>query len=434
MKNRVEEDFKASFSVPASTQNGEGVKMTSETGRATAGNKSGPPELGPTSLKYGDHGTQDGGGKMADVNNGATTDKSGPPELGPTSLKWGDRVAKIAGIVDALKEVEDAGLDQMLDLLSSPDMAEETVTEGEFPDFLKKKKGKDEDSDDADDSSDDEDENADDEDKKKKTCSEAENRLAAAATISRADLDLTEDTAAMFAGSELTEEFKAKAADVFGAVIVTKVNEQLGKMQRIMESDMTIIIDERIETLTEKLDHYLNYVVTEWLDDNKLAVEHGLQAELTEEFMSGLQQLFKAHYIHIPNQKVEVVEALANKLEEATHSLDQEIAANVDLTEKIERLEREKISESVCRGLTDLEISKLKPIIESMEFSTAQTFRQSVKNLRESYFPKTKTGAIELSEGSGRDLDEQPIDGSNTPQTNAVMDKYSAAIRQSLKK
>src|SRR3990167_4386439 len=150
--------------------------------------------------------------------------------------------------------------------------------------------------------------------------------------------------------------------------------------------------------------------------------------------MSGLQQLFKAHYIHIPNRNVEVVEALANKLEEATHSLDQEIAANVDLTEKIERLEREKISESVCRGLTDLEISKLKPIIESLEFSTTHTFRQSVKDLRESYFPKTKTGTVALSEGSDRDLDEQPIDGSNTSPTNAIMDKYFAAVRQSLKK
>ncbi len=176
--------------------------------------------------------------------------------------------------------------------------------------------------------------------------------------------------------------------------------------------------------LTEKVDDYLNYVVDHWLEDNQIAIESGLRAEITEEFISGLRNLFAEHYIDVPSEKIDLVDELAGKVEELESKLNEEIERAVDLNKQLIESRKVEITHQVCEGLTATQVEKIKSLAESVEFSTEDEYKNKLENIRENYFPSGTKRADEqqLHEELG-DADEKKV--INDPFVNAVAQAIS---------
>jgi len=216
------------------------------------------------------------------------------------------------------------------------------------------------------------------EDKKDEKKSEKEDKM-----------DMKEHIEALFQGEELSEEFKQKAETIFEAAVKQKVEQEVARIQEAYAETL----DEQVQEITEKLsanvDDYLNYVVEQWVNENEVAIEAGLRTELTEDFITGLRQLFAENYIDIPEDKVSVVEELGTKVEELEKKLNEEIDRNVKLNKSLNESKRFEILVDACDGLTTTQTEKLKSLAEGVEFTTANEFTTKVKTLRENYFPAT---------------------------------------------
>ena len=216
------------------------------------------------------------------------------------------------------------------------------------------------------------------EDKKDEKKSEKEDKM-----------DMKEHIEALFQGEELSEEFKSKAETIFEAAVKQKVEQEVARIQEAYAETL----DEQVQEITEKLsanvDDYLNYVVEQWVNENEVAIEAGLRTELTEDFITGLRQLFAENYIDIPEDKVSVVEELGTKVEELEKKLNEEIDRNVKLNKSLNESKRFEILVDACDGLTTTQTEKLKSLAEGVEFTTANEFTTKVKTLRENYFPAT---------------------------------------------
>lgn len=204
--------------------------------------------------------------------------------------------------------------------------------------------------------------------------------------ITAEDIDVTEDVDAIFNGSELDEEFKTKVATIFEAAVVAKINEQIEKFAVEVESDAEVSKIEAVDELTEKVDSYLDYVVQEWVEDNKLAIEKGVRADMVEDFLRGLKGLFEEHYVDIPEEKVDVVEELIAKVDELEGKLNEETDKNVELLGKVKQFEKEAIFAEATEGLTDTQVEKLRGLSEGVEFSSAADFQKKISMLKGQYF------------------------------------------------
>jgi hypothetical protein len=156
-----------------------------------------------------------------------------------------------------------------------------------------------------------------------------------------------------------------------------------------MTSEFDVKLEESVDTLTEKVDTYLNYVVEEWTKENELAIERGLKGEIAEDFISGLKQLFEDHYIDVPNEKYDVLEAQSEKISELEEKLNEQITKSVDLTSSNSKLVRERVISEVSEDLADTEIEKFKSLTEDVDFTGEDSFREKCETLKDSYFPKT---------------------------------------------
>jgi hypothetical protein len=205
---------------------------------------------------------------------------------------------------------------------------------------------------------------------------------------------MAEDVDALFNGESLSEEFRTKATTIFEAAVQSRVEKIVEDV--LSENDQ--ILAEAVETikseLAEQVDEYLNYVVEQWVEDNKVAIETGLRAELTDDFINGLKNLFAEHYIEIPEEKVDVAETLAVRvaeLEESVTSLaseaDTKIAA---LTEELNAAKKNEAIRKICEGLTEVQVEKMKSLAEGVEFTSEGEFNSKLAVIRENYFPVNK--------------------------------------------
>ena len=216
------------------------------------------------------------------------------------------------------------------------------------------------------------------EDKKDEKKSEKEDKM-----------DMKEHIEALFQGEELSEEFKQKAETIFEAAVKQKVEQEVARIQEAYAETLNEQVQEITENLSANVDDYLNYVVEQWVNENEVAIEAGLRTELTEDFITGLRQLFAENYIDIPEDKVSVVEELGTKVEELEKKLNEEIDRNVKLNKSLNESKRFEILVDACDGLTTTQTEKLKSLAEGVEFTTANEFTTKVKTLRENYFPAT---------------------------------------------
>ena len=200
------------------------------------------------------------------------------------------------------------------------------------------------------------------------------------------EYNVEEDMTALFSGEELTEEFQEKAKTIFEAAI----NSKVAALAEEMEKKNEVRIVEEIETvksaLVERVDAYLEYVSDEWLQENEIAVEHGLKSEMTESFLSGMKDLFEAHYVSIPEDKYDVVENMVNKLDEMETKLNEQIERNVSLNQRLAESTADGIVSEVAEGLALSQKEKLAQLAESVEFESEESYREKLATLKESYF------------------------------------------------
>jgi hypothetical protein len=239
--------------------------------------------------------------------------------------------------------------------------------------------------------------------------------------------EITHDMNSLFSDDDtISEDFKSKAATIFEA----RVFDRVSQIEEETEERYAGMLEEAVETikadLTEKVDDYLSYVVEQWMADNEIAVESGLRAELTEDFIGGLKNLFTEHYIDVPADKVDLVEELSTKVEELESKLNEEIETGIQLKKSLIESHKAEIAHEVCDGLAATQAEKVKALAESVDFSTEEEYKEKLETIRENYFPSgTKKADV-------RDLHEQVEDGSEKQVTAA--DPYVASVMQAISK
>ena len=238
------------------------------------------------------------------------------------------------------------------------------------------------------------------------------------------DLDVKEDVKALTDGEDLSEEFKAKAATIFESAIKAKLVEEIEKLEGEYETKVAEKVEETKSEIVEKVDAYLNYVVEEWMKENELAIEKGLRAEITEDFIGGLKSLFESHYINVPQEKYDVIETQAAEIEKLKEEVNQSIEKTVELNQKVGEFTRDGIIKEVSSDLAETETEKLKGLAEGIEYKDAESFRKSVETLKNSYFPKT--------EASDKQSNEVADNNAGSDMTES-MAAYTAAISKSKK-
>jgi DNA mismatch repair ATPase MutS len=169
--------------------------------------------------------------------------------------------------------------------------------------------------------------------------------------VTKEDVDVSEDIAAIFGGQDLSEDFVSRATDIFEAAVVAKVNEVLESKQLDLDAELEATAEEMVEGLSDRLDQYLEYVAEEWMEENKLAVEQGIRAEIAENFLKGLHSLFQESYIDVPEEKADLVDELAAKLEEVHESMNHEIERSIALHEELVEMKKQIAFAGVIDGL-----------------------------------------------------------------------------------
>jgi len=233
-----------------------------------------------------------------------------------------------------------------------------------------------------------------------------------------------------FEGEELSEEFKEKAVTIFEAAVNAKVE----MIRAELEEENNKLLEERISeittTLSDQIDNYLNYVVEQWMEENELAIESSLKTEITEEFIEGMKELFAENYIEIPEEKLDVLEGLANKVEELEQKLNESINDNIELASAVKQFAKESIFAHVAEGLTVSQKEKFATLADGVDFIDEQTYEKKLNIVKENYF---KDGMIvsNIVESEVESAEEQPT---QAPRLSGPVANYVQAISRSVKK
>ena len=248
--------------------------------------------------------------------------------------------------------------------------------------------------------------------------------------ISAEDVDISEDVEAMFGGSDLSEDFVGKATTIFEAAVVSKVNEILETVTVDLEAELEAEKEGIIESMTSRLDDYMEYVVEEWMKENELAVEQGIKAEITENFMVGLRNLFSENYIEIPEEKVDLVDELATKVAELEESVNEEVEKNIASRKELVEAKKTLVLRDVCEGLTESQVVKVKSLAEGVEFESESNYAEKLETLKENYFPQEEV----ISEDTSIDSEPVELEEETEVKVAPEMQAYMDAITRSIKK
>ena len=204
----------------------------------------------------------------------------------------------------------------------------------------------------------------------------------------KAEYDFTEDVDALVAGEELNEEFKSKAKTIFEAAVTSRVNDELKVMQESFESALTEEIDKVKSELAEKVDDYLSYAAESWMKENELQIEHGIKTEMAESFFNGIKELFVEHNFSVPEEKFNLLDGMAEELDDMEKKLNEQIDTNIDLNKRIGGFRKMEIVNEIAVGLAETEKEKLTKLAEGVEFETEEDFKSKVETIKESYFTR----------------------------------------------
>ena len=239
------------------------------------------------------------------------------------------------------------------------------------------------------------------------------------------EADFSGDLDALIANeATLSEEFKDKASVIFEAAIKSKLSDEIDRLEEKYNEELDAEITSTKEDLVEKVDSYLNYVVENWMEENKVAIQTGLRTEIAENFMNGMKELFSESYIEVPESKVDLVDELAETVEELEEQLNDTTGKAIAMAEELEHFKRDAIIQEAARDLADTQVDKLKSLVDDIDFDDEETFARKVATVKESYFTKTVT------ESTNMDTSE---DDDNTVVAEGSMAQYLTALKQTSK-
>jgi len=241
---------------------------------------------------------------------------------------------------------------------------------------------------------------------------------------------MKEDIDALMSGENLSEEFVTKASTIFEAAVIARAEEVIAEAEEHLIEQFEAAVEEIKEDLAAKVDGYLNYMVEEWIKDNEIAIEKGLRAEIVEDFITGLKGLFEEHYIDIPEDKVDVIGELTEKVDELESALNEQISRGIELSQALNEQKKIEAIYTACEGLSQTQVEKLKSLAEGVEFTTEEEFVTKMETLKESYFKAD----VKVASTAALD-DEVHIEDEKKPSVSAdpMMDIYSKTISQTLK-
>ena len=241
----------------------------------------------------------------------------------------------------------------------------------------------------------------------------------------KVEVDFKDDLGALVnEEATLSDEFKQKAETIFEAAINAKVNAEIDRLEEKYNEELSEEIESTKKDLVEKVDSYLNYVVEGWMEDNKLAIQNGLRTEIAEDFMNKLKDLFVESHIQVPEDKVDLVDELADNVEELEAKLNESTERSIQMAEELETYKRESIIREAAKDLAETQVEKLKSLAENVDFDDEETFAKKVAQLKESYFAKTAKTQEEIIED-----DDAPI-----VESTGSMDSYLKAIKKTASK
>ena len=222
------------------------------------------------------------------------------------------------------------------------------------------------------------------------------------------EYNMEEDVNALLAGEELSEEFQEKARTIFEAAI----NSKVAGIKEELEQQYAVAFEEEMkevkESLAERVDSYLEYVADEWFSENALAIEKGLQSEMTESFLSGMKELFEAHYVTIPEDKYDAFVGMTNKLDEMETKLNEQLEKNISLNKRLSEANASGILDQISEGLAQTQKEKLASLAESVEFESEVQYREKLETLKESYFNSKKESSVAKTESISEGVDSSP--------------------------
>ena len=248
----------------------------------------------------------------------------------------------------------------------------------------------------------------------------AEETTETVAEVQEIDIDLTDDVKALFEGEELSDTFQEKARTIFEATVKSKIVSVKESLEAEFSKKLEEEVSEFKTKLQERVDNYLHYVATEWIEENALQVESGIRGELSESFMTGLKGLFEEHYVNIPEEKYDVLEAMVTKLDEMENKLNEQIDSNVALTKRLSVSVSDNILDEASAGLALSQKEKLAELAKGVEFESEEQYREKLNTLKESYFAKKPVSeSQEVTEETSINEDVSP-----------AMDQYLQALHK----
>jgi len=244
-----------------------------------------------------------------------------------------------------------------------------------------------------------------------------------------AEYDMEEDVNALLGGEDLSEDFKAKAKTIFEAAINAKVAEVKEALEAEQQERIAEEVEAAKESLAERVDSYLEYVADEWFEENQLAVENGLKAEMTESFLEGMKGLFEEHYVQIPEDKYDVLESMVEKLDDMETKLNEQIEKNIGLNRRLAESVADGILESVSDGLATTQKEKLTSLAESVEFESETQYREKLETLKESYFSSKPNSPSSKTESLSEGVDSSNGVGEMSNSMNAYLKSLGSTLK-----
>ncbi len=346
------------------------------------------------------------------------------------------KMESIKAIVNNMKEMTKEEIQQVLGTISEEEL-DETLTKAEVArqvveslkamdeesvaetfEKMKKKSDDDEDEEDEVKEEKDEDEDEDEDDKEVKESASVEASLV--------EIEIDDDLSAISEALDLSEENAEKAKTIFTAAVTSKVAELKEELESQYSQNLKTSVDTVKGDLTEAVDKYLSYCAEEWTKENELAIERGLRSEMTEGFIDGLKTLFTEHYVEVPEDKYNVIDELANRLDEMEQKLDGEVSRNMDITEELDTLKRSNVVREAGNDLSESQKEKLESLSNGIDFKDVEDFQEKVVEIKEAYFPSDVDSIVEetlVMEGEGTYEDE-----SSEPVLDPTIARYSSAI------
>jgi len=223
----------------------------------------------------------------------------------------------------------------------------------------------------------------------------------------------------------LSEEFRSKAETIFNTAINSKLSEEIDRLEERYETELAEAVEETKTGLVDKVDSYLNYVVENWMEENKLAVQSGLRTEIAEKFMNNLKDLFTESYIEVPESKVDLVDDLASEVEELETTLNNQMSKTIAMQEELEGYKREAILREASKDLAETQVEKLRSLVVNEDFDSEENFAERVETIKESYFNKKRVMNDETIVDEDDNTSDVPV---------GSMDQYINALKTQTKK